>query len=242
MWEWLKSLFCGADIERLENSLEKAVEDTSSLSTELENLSNKHETLKWDYATLKEPDQSKAPNWLDQSKGNHNPSILVFEKGKSYWVQIGVKDIYSPSPSLEELVEQKKWRGMPLNQRLMSIWGHVIDHIKYRYDQSESWEYPTTTHYRKYGDCEDGTIYFVTLCRLAKVPADRVFNAVGKMGSIGHSWAIVQMEDDKWYIMETTIDSKPEHPMLFLGSKYHAVYGTYNWKFKGGIKNAQRQI
>jgi len=240
--EYLKNLFCGADIKRLEDSLDAAIEELDAVHFDLGESYDRYEILKSDYEILKEPDQSKPPCWLDQSRGNHNPSVLVFEKNKSYWVQIDPIDIYAPSPSLEKLVTDKKWRGLPLNQRVVSIWRHVIDHIKYRYDQSESWEYPTTTHYRKYGDCEDGTIYFLTLCRLAKVPGDRVFNAVGKMGSVGHSWPIVQMEDDKWYIMETTLDHMPEQPMLFDGSKYHANYGVYNWKFKGGIDNAQRQV
>ena len=226
---------CRRDLELLNSDIISKQDFIDALNFKCSDLENK-------YNLIKEPDISKPPVWLDESKDTHKPSILVFEKGLSYWVQIGTKDIYASSPALEKLVEQKNWRGMPLNQKLLSIWGHVINHIKYRYDQSESWEYPTTTHYRKYGDCEDGTIYFVTLCMLAGVPANKVFNAVGMMGSIGHSWPIVKMEDDKWYIMETTLDFIPDHPKPFKDSAYKASWGVYNHRFGGGIANVDKQV
>jgi len=236
--EWLKDLLCGREI----NELKLSLEIYKDVAVELE-LSNKE--LKEDNEKMKlelEPDTSKSPSWLDPDKAEYNPQVLVFEKGKSYWVSIDYKDIYAPSPSLEKLVEQKKLLSMPLNKKFNTIWTHVIHHLRYRYDQSDSWEYPTTTHYRKYGDCEDGTVYFLTLCRLAKIPADRVFNALGKMGDIGHSFPIVKMEDDKWYIMETTLNSDPDYPMLFKGSKYRAIWGVWNWRFGGGITNAKKQV
>lgn len=240
MWDKIYNWICGACLKEKDIlnfqllSLKDVAEENAK---ENEQLRNRVEELK-----LKlEPDTSTAPSWLDPEKGNHKPSILILEKDKTYWAQIGLKDIYSPSASLEELVNQKKWRELPLNQKFMEIWKHVTNHLNYRYDQLESWEYPTTTHYRRYGDCEDGTIYFVTLCRLANVPADRVFNAVGKMSSIGHSWPIVKMEDDKWYIMESTLNYTT-HPKPFKGSDYKAVWGVYNWKFSGGIDNVEKQV
>jgi len=234
MFGWLYNIVYGEkdrQISQLTQSLLKEEGDFNQLFLDFEELERK-------YNLLKEPDTSEKPEWMDESR-HYNPNILVFEKGTSYWVEIDAKDIYAPSVSLEKLVEDKGWVDLPLNTKLRVIWEHVIKHISYRYDQSESWEYPPTTHFRKKGDCEDGTIYFVTLCRIARVPGDRVFNALGKMGSIGHSWPIVKMEDDKWYIMETTIDSVPTHPLLLRGSTYKASYGVQNWKFNGVIKNGK---
>ena len=559
---------CREKIDLLNSEIQEQYKQIDRLYRTTKNLEHKIEIIEYG-------DDSKPPTWLDPEKGNYPASIHVAERDRSYTVQIPPKEIYVPSASLQELVEQKKWRGLPLNQKFLSIWRHVITHIKYRYDWLEGWEFPVTTHYRKRGDCfagyeeiytenglkkikdikagdnvlsydfkeksfvkkrvvdiwykgeleinrvhfrngtwmdvsekhpmwvrtnqkkseydkvylneidlkrwwkrkvpivkhlpreindredinedvafligyflaegclhkdgrvelsgyeiteniipileknniefservnnsgvpivyvhgeiknifkqftrgddtlsfsakipewvfslpdnklkrimdgyflgdgtknvgknqynkeyvlstssyelamdlqrialhlgysfhiykqnkhggvgnrpiyrltknpesyflkdygynglsevsisyieklgktkmydltvedtstiilrngivthqcEDGTTYFVTLCRIAGVPANRVFNAVGKMGNIGHSFPIVKMEDDKWYIMETTIDFVPKHPMLFRGSKYRAVYGVYNWKFSGGIANAEKQV
>ncbi len=90
--------------------------------------------------------------------------------------------------------------------------------------------------------CEDGTILFVTLSRIAGVPADKVFNALGnvytKTGKVafGHSWPIAQMSDGKWYIFESTLDFVPSKPMPFIGSLYSAEWGVHNWKYDGIIK------
>ena len=86
-------------------------------------------------------------------------------------------------------------------------------------------------------NCEDGTCLFVTLCRIAHVPADSVFNATGwyrdGTNAYGHSYPIVKMEDGNWYIMETTIDFVPNAPKLFKGSNYDASWGYANWKITG---------
>ncbi len=89
--------------------------------------------------------------------------------------------------------------------------------------------------------CEDGTILFVTLARIAGVPADKVFNALGWFYSadgrskFGHSFPIAQMTDGKWYIFESTLDVVPKFPKLFKGSNYDAAWGVHNWKYDGQI-------
>ena len=96
--------------------------------------------------------------------------------------------------------------------------------------------------------CEDTTVLFVTLCRIAGVPSDRVFNATGWFDNkYGHSFPIVKMEDDKWYVMETTLKFIPNKPILFKGSRYSCKFrmgigGVNNWEHKGVIKNDQGQI
>jgi len=230
LWELVHG-HCLKEMDILRFEIDSLSHTLDMTCFELEKLKEKHQE-----------DTSTIPTFLKVDNNPFKPSVLVFERGLSYWVQIAPEDMYAVSPSLEKLVEQKGLRSMSLNKKLNTIWTHVILHSKYRYDQSESWEYPTTTHYRKFGDCEDTTIYFITLCRLAGVPADRVFNAVGKMGSIGHSFPVVKMEDDKWYIMETTLSTPPKGAMLFKDSEYRAGHGLYNWKFQGKIDNEEKQV
>jgi len=142
--------------------------------------------------------------------------------------------------SLEKLVAEKKWKTMSLNKKLMSIWAYVILRVSYRFDDGEAWQYPTTTYYRRFGDCEDTTVLFVILCRLANVPADSVFNACGyyysSTGKFGHSYPIAKMEDGKWYVFETTLTSVPTHPKSFKDNEtYGAEWGVANWLYQGKI-------
>ncbi len=181
----------------------------------------------------------KAPSWLDTSIFPYKPFVSI-EEGKFHLDD--PRDIYTSSRTLAKIA--RKWRKIPYDQRLMTIWYFVIDALKYAYDVYEDWQFPQVTYYRKYGDCEDGTILFVTLCRLAGIHCDKVFNACGyyKSGSTkyGHSFPIAQMSDGKWYIFETTLDWHPRSPILFKGSNYDASWGLCNWAYYGKIKNGDQ--
>jgi len=140
---------CREKIDLLNSEIQEQYKQIDRLYRTTKNLEHKIEIIEYG-------DDSKPPTWLDPEKGNYPASIHVAERDRSYTVQIPPKEIYVPSASLQELVEQKKWRGLPLNQKFLSIWRHVITHIKYRYDWLEGWEFPVTTHYRKRGDCFAG--------------------------------------------------------------------------------------
>jgi len=91
-------------------------------------------------------------------------------------------------------------------------------------------------------NCDDLTILFVTLCRIAGVPANRVFNATGWYitttgQKLGHSFPIVKLDDGKWYVCETTWSyMRTDVPKRFLGSNYDASWGVSNWEFIGKVK------
>ena len=154
-------------------------------------------------------------------------------------------DIYLPTSELRDIVDSNGWKTLPLDQRFVAIWKFTIDALVYSYDKPENWQFPIVTLLRRKGDCEDGTILFVTLCMLADIPADCVFNALGWFkdssgNKFGHSYPIGKMSDGKWYIFETTIDFYPSKPLLFKGSNYDASWGCQNWAYFGAIKDGDK--
>lgn len=180
------------------------------------------------------------PEWLDQSQYPYLP-YLSLEEGK---VKLDdPKEIYASNILLYNIASQ--WKDLSLNAKLLAIWKFVGDALQYRYDVSEDWQFPITTYYSKFGDCEDGTILFVELCRLAGISADSVFNVCGwfyktTTEKFGHSYPIAKMEDGQWYIFETTVHPAPTVPKLFRGSNYTGEWGLANWfmygRIKGGIQ------
>lgn len=189
----------------------------------------------------------RAPNWLDQNVQAYEPKIQAVQQNDYIeTIELEPQDIYAVSSSLKEIVKDHGWKDMEHDHKLRAIWKFVIDAIRYRFDKGDSWHFPITTIYRMWGDCEDGVILFVTLCKLAGVSEDEVFNACGWFDDgktrFGHSWPVAQMEDGKWRIFETTIDSYPPGgPKLFKGSSYRAEWGLANWKFQGGIRHGAQE-
>lgn len=252
---WLDWLFGTKKIKELEVYIYNLKEDLKLAKEEarvtgmilgktLVTLKNVSDELKF----LKEPNYADRPEWLEESNDIYKPSIKVAEKGSLYNINIGTKDIYSISPSLEKVVEDKGFRNLVnLDERLWNIWSYVTDRVTYAYDQDEGWEYPTTTYYRMKGDCEDSTILFVTLCRMSGIKPDSVFNVCGwwKMSdgsNVGHSFPIAKNSDGKWYVYETTLPSinASYKPKLFKGSNYTADWGISNWLYFGRIKNGNQ--
>jgi len=228
-----------AEIKRLNEVLKK---QEKSYKSKINALERKIRALE---SESQEHDDVKAPKWLNTDVLPYQPLIQVLEKSGSsvskHYVKIRPQDLYVCSPSLVKLVKDMKWRELEHDKKLRSIWIYIITNYHYAFDESENWQYPVTTFFRREGDCEDTTTLFVTLCKIAGVPADKVFNATGWFypktgGRIGHSFPIAQMSDGKWYVFESTLTSIPMNPKLFKGSEYDASWGVSNWKFAGRIK------
>jgi hypothetical protein len=197
---------------------------------------------------LKEPTHADKPVWIDDKGDVYKPNIVIVAKGSTYNVQIDPLDIYASCPTLEKIVSDYGLDKLSTDQKLYQIWSFVTDRCDYEYDANDSWEFPTTTYYRRKGDCEDTTVLFVELCRLSGIKSDCVFNVTGwwhmSDGSlVGHSYPIALCDDGKWYVYETTITSinSSYKPILFKGSNYTADWGCSNWEWKGRI-NGQNQI
>jgi len=222
-----------------ENSLLKS--QLNDLSLNNEQLSEGNNKLQNEIDELNkqlEGDNMARPIWLTNDYP-YKPFISI-EEGKI--TLSDPRDIYAESITLTDIV--KKWKNLPLNQRLQYIWYYVIDALTYAYDVNEDWQFSQVTINRQKGDCEDGTILFITLCKTAGIKSDSVFNACGWYtegnNKYGHSFPIAKMEDGQWYIFESTLDFKPTNPKLFKGSNYDASWGLCNWKYYGKINGGDQ--
>lgn len=227
MCEWVRKIVCD-DIKIEKDTWEKAANnlhiEVLALRKELE----QHVV----------PDAQR-PTWL----GPVYPYRPLINVEGEHIELVDARDIYAVSPSLEKIVREKGWKALSHDAKLIAIWKYVIHALAYRYDQNENWQFPQITVRRRLGDCEDSTILFVTLCKVAEIPADKVFNCVGDYKGIYHSFPIAQLDNGKWYIFETTFNNYPEGgPKLFEGSEYDAKSGCCNWKFAGSIDNEEKQI
>lgn len=233
MCDWLKETLCkdyrerlaeaGTNIEAFRLSLNECQAENTKLKAQLA------------------PVIAAPPAWLDTSATDtYKPSIQV--EGINL-IMINPCDIYATSITLELIAKEGRWADLGQDAKLDAIWRYVINALTYAYDQSENWQFPVVTVRRRQGDCEDGSILFITLCKLAKVPADRAFNCVGYWNGYYHSFPIAQKEDGFWYVFESTLDFYPSSgAMLFKGSNYEASGGVSNWQFAGGIKGATKQV
>jgi len=178
--------------------------------------------------------EMKKPPWLVEGS-YYGPRREVLRKdGKIEWISIPVDDLYYPTPSVRKIA--RRWKNLARDKKLMKIWDFVIKKIKYAYDYIENWAFAVETLQRGRGDCEDGTILFLTLCRASGI--GDVFNVCGMVNNkYGHSYPIAKMSDRRWYIFETTLDWTPRKPVdFFKQSVYDARWGMHNWKFGGRLK------
>ena len=177
-----------------------------------------------------------APAWLDRATTCYQPR--AFYNGET--VLFPPTWFYSIPDEVAKLVKNKGWGALPFEEKLLAIWKYVAEEYRYVHDKEENWQPPLTTFVRTKGDCEDTTILFVTLCRAAGVPANRVFNACGTwVGIGGHSFPVVKRDDGNWWVYETTINGLPSNkqPMRWLNSPYQGEFGLANWKFQGRLKS-----
>jgi len=206
-----------------------------SLFSEMDNLNLSIEGLKYDLALYGDVDV-KCPTFIDESKPPYLPYIqTVNPDGTIGGFQItNPKDLYSISDFQRRLT--KDWRKLPEQQKLMNVWSNTINAFKYEYDWGDNWQPPLFSYYRKKADCDDGSIYFTTMCRAVGISPDRVFLAVGPTNFGYHAYPIVQHSDLRWYIYETTIDYTPNAPIPLRTSPYWIDNGLQNWKFAGQVR------
>jgi transglutaminase-like putative cysteine protease len=240
MLEWLRSWLCAECRAQLAST--NALVD--SLKGHIQNKDIEIVSLLKTIIELQPESTVNSPSWLDQSKYVMRPVIQYVESGQIRDLSIGACDIYTPSPTLERIVIEQGWRSLLPEIAMHRIWEAVANRITYVFDTNDSWEFPTFTWMRQAGDCEDSTILMVTLARMSKIPADRIFNAAGYYRTtdgqnVGHSFPIFMRNDGKWYIYESTLDGvrMNDEPKLFAGSNYTADWGVANDKFAGGISN-----
>ena len=142
------------------------------------------------------------------------------------------RDMYSLRQSIVDLVNGLELDGLSRDEKLDKIWDWVIRNISYIRDAGDEWRFPVETYYLRFGDCEDKSMLFVTMCRAAGFTSDEVFNAAGYLGDVCHAFPIVN-RDGKWYVYETTLSDKPSSPKRLKGSNYKITLGVSNWEYYG---------
>ena len=207
------------------------------LETEKEN-----DTLVQENAQLKQNqeviDVTKKPEWLDDTIYPYKPFISI-EEGK-FTLEDPRTIFNSKNFVIQKIVKDNKWKDFPYENRLKAIWYFVIDWLDYKYDVSEDWQPSFFTYYRKYGDCEDSSLMFVDLCRAAEIPADSIFLCCGwykdSSGNFGHAFPIVKLNNNQFYIYETTLNFHADAPKLFKNSNYDCSWGLMNDRWYGKSK------
>jgi len=206
------------------------------------------------------------PEFLDQSKPPYTPVMQYTEtNGRINVAEIkDARDIFTLSLFQKQKSITTNWPNLPKIQRLMQIWEWTIDpNIKYSADYGDNWQPGMLTWYRKAGDCECKTIFFVEACWAAGIPADEVFLATGPTAFGYHVFPVVLLSSNDiaevgsamagkstgWYIFEATLNFLPNAPYALKNSRYWIDAGLSNWKFAGIVKpkfydafNAQTQV
>ena len=90
-----------------------------------------------------------------------------------------------------------------------------------------------------WGDCEDSSIFIVSLLRILKIPAYEILGKVYENNKLlgGHGYLIAQFPDGLWRLIESTLDTPPEwytgYPVV---KPEMNVYRFGSWTYKSMIK------
>lgn len=96
------------------------------------------------------------------------------------------------------------------------------------------WQKASETAVMKVGDCEDSSVLYVALAGKL-VGAEDVYEVIGLVKDVdtgqvlgGHGWAVCKW-DDKWHLIESTLDTPPEeYPIM---EDYRRPYTLDRWVY-----------
>ena len=134
----------------------------------------------------------------------------------TYWL---APQIASPLRALEEYVIYRKWKEMDQDKAVIEILKYVHANCKYIGDHekdkvADRWQVADETFLEKSGDCEDGAVLILVLCRLAGIPYTRIRLAASHVANpyngmmAGHAYVKYKPEfkatgdDDTWVVLD----------------------------------------
>jgi transglutaminase-like putative cysteine protease len=178
----------------------------------------------------------------------------------AYIIHSDFRQATTLSPWIKEQVtnpDQKVvdfYKSIKLDERLSNdikaviILNKVISTIEYTPDQKiwsmpEYWQTAKETIELKKGDCEDGAILIYVLCRLAGIPANRLFLCAGDVLGGGHCWCAYRPE--QYPLNFTFLDwcywpqkqHIPNRPFFEIQDKQIYEYGCYDTKGESWYNN-----
>lgn len=154
--------------------------------------------------------------------------------------------------AIQELLKQRKWRGMELVSRVKAIYNFVRDEIQFGYNQSD--EIPASQILSDgYGQCNTKSTLLMALLRATGVPnrihgftIDKALQKGAITGiwyqmspqNILHSWVEVKV-NEQWYFLEGVILDKPYLSRLQQSNQdcktTFCGYGVYTENFENPV-------
>jgi len=153
----------------------------------------------------KEEEQADAEYWNNKWKKNK----VVYQNSDGTKFDVRNK-IITKSSLIEGRV--KRLKGKTHDETALNVLkfvGRYLTYLPDRYNklkQPEYWYDPETTWQMKQGDCEDGALLIISICRMLGIPAYRIKACAGwvkvKNKKEGHCYAIYLADDGEWYNLD----------------------------------------
>ncbi len=148
------------------------------------------------------------------------------------------QDVSHPTSLLKEAIDGANMKSSDSDYAKFTkalIW--VQQNLKYitDYEQYLQAEYFTPSYQTLVtgqDDCESLSQVVIDMCRMMGVSSEKIFMAVGYVGTMGHAWVAFK-DTDKWYIGEATLSQAT--PPKFWDMRYVAE-GSFG-KERGGLRN-----
>jgi len=180
---------------------------------------------------------------------------LYFTKNKRYYYTFkNAQDYFTSSDELprRELQRAKANTGTHF-ERFSKIIRHISKNHKYEYDswkfgETENWENIDSLIITKTADCETANILAVKLCRMAGIPANKIFVTVGEYYNpklkkqFGHAWTVFQDTKGVWWVGDATNGMLTVTPWTSVKDKYYAIWGLFNDVFSCKLKGDETYL
>ena len=236
-------------------------EQVDQMHSTIDNNLSTIESLKAALATYGET-QAPVPEGIDTTKSAYLPyrQILDMRADQSGFDVSGFtitnqRNMFVIFPAQREKILANGWNSLPSkHKKLMALWLWMSDLNvrRYKSDWGDNWQFSIETAYRKLGDCEDSSVFFVSYARALGISSDEIFLVCGDTEFGYHAYPIVKYtredaqeafnnpEKAGWYIYESTANWTPTSPTALNGSVYH-VDSLMNWQHVGGVKSGHEQ-
>lgn len=118
--------------------------------------------------------------------------------------------------------------------KAQTLLNYVVEHIEYKADYGDFWQFPNETISRSAGDCEDMAILLASFL-LSQIGDDsRVYVAIGSYSdnpADGHAFVAYRRDSGDWVALDTSSPgSVANGEPLMVGGVYNRVQSFFNHK------------